>query len=111
MVENTYFMDDVHLFKVINNYKHGIIVVEVPQKHKEEKQFDDMLGHAEIIYNTNIDTNELKHIKMTNREYKKINMYNRYNNAIIQNYKFIFETITIDTVNEKYYQCKNYIKL
>ena len=107
MDSNNYLMYDIHLYKIINKLKNGVEVVEVPIKHQEKKQFDEIIGSLEIQYNTNIDTNTMQKMKLTNKEIKNVSY--KFDEKDIINNKFIFETITIDTLNETYYNCNNMI--
>jgi hypothetical protein len=107
MDSNNYLMYDIHLYKIINKLKNGVEVVEVPIKHQEKKQIDEIIGSLEIQYNTNIDTNTLQKMKLTNKEIKNVSY--KFDEKDIINNKFIFETITIDTLNETYYNCNNMI--
>ena len=107
MEKNKYLMYGIQLYKIVNKLKNGFEVVEVPIKHQEKKQIDEIIGSLEIQYNIDIKIDALQKIKLTNRDVKRA-CY-KLDEKDISNNKFIFETITIDSLNETYYNCNSMI--
>ena len=109
MERNNYLMYDINLYKIVNKLKNGVEVVEIPIKHQEKKQSDEIIGSLEIQYNIDINIDELQKIKLTNRDVKRAD--HKFDERDISKNKFIFETITIDSLNETYYNCINMISV
>ena len=109
MERNNYLMYDINLYKIVNKLKNGVEVVEIPIKHQEKKQIDEIIGSLEIQYNIDINIDELQKIKLTNRDVKRAD--HKFDERDISKNKFIFETITIDSLNETFYNCINMISV
>ena len=70
-----------------------------------------ILIQSTVIYNIDVDINKLNKQKITNRDFKKFEYYDKFKEHLIKNNKFIFDIITIDTLIEKHYNCHNLIRI
>ena len=75
--------------------------------NETHQQYNNFKGYSEIVYDTTTDNKLLPKVNICNRIYKLFQYSDKYCEAEIQNYKFIFDTINLDSLNEVCYNCKN----
>ena len=101
-------MDGKILYKIVNKYKNGIECVVVPHLSLSHHQIDSLRGFTEIIYDTTTGDKQPK-IKISNTIYNKFTFFDRYDENEIKRYKFIFNTFSIEPLQETNYNCTNMI--
>ena len=102
-----YLIDDKDLYKVIKKNKKYIELALLPIISHDHIQINDTIGKSEILYDIDADVSKLKKIKVSNKIYN--DWEDKYNERVIRNTKFVFETVYLDSLNETYYNNKDYI--
>lgn len=112
--ENEYLFFDIILYKIINYLKNTVTFVEIPSIIQNFNDGDDIIGRCEIIYDLNYDIKKMKKINVSNKKFNKIkttHILDMYNEQEIKNNKFSFETVTIKSMGEIFYNKKSMIAI
>ena len=107
MNRGKFYKTNEDVYKIINQTNKFIELQKINVKSKKYSDENDIFGKCEIIYDPNNTEPDI--YKISRKKFNKLNFSDFLDEEYIENYKYIYKTVTLnDEIN---YNCISMLKI